>query len=528
MSIIDLGEPEGAGTSKSNLFISWMKKYGVYLLLVTIALLRGAAYANLLPAWGIIDEEQHLHYIQYLAEEKRFPVADETFLSEEIIHSLFDIDRWKIFSLNRPSSMDPTQMGLEGYSYEAYQPPLYYLVLSPIYKLLTGDVLQKLYIFRWASVGISTISILVVYLIAQAFTSSSPLALLVALFYILIPERTMAVSRVNNDVMLELFACLFLLISTHSITRGLNNRRALALGLLLGIGVLSKMPMLLLAVCLPFVFFANRRSTSLRRWIKITAAASLGLILPLTIRNLWLYADPTGFGAVTGLLNFSPPAWSISTFAASIWQVFTHFWVVWWQGARSVVTPALNLFYIFMLVLLGASMLGWRRLKRKLETRYRDQQKRTVLWMYLAAIALYLLFILFSYWRGQIPVIQGRFLLPIASIFSIVFITGLRYGWHPFLTIPSAFIALIFIDAALLFGNLMVQYYLIPPITLAGQGLFEGVIRYGQELQQASLRGKPAFIARTMSGAIHGYFISVGLSLGGLIIGLHWLRRDEG
>lgn len=527
ISITNPMEADEAITSKSNLFFSWMKKYGVYVLLMAIALLRGAAYANLLPAWGIIDEEQHLHYIQYLAEEKRFPVANETFLSDEIIHSLFEIDRWKIFSLNRPSSKDPAQMGLEGYSYEAYQPPLYYLVLNPIYNLHGGDVLEKLYLFRWVSVGISAISVLVVYFIAHAFTSSSPLALLVALFYVLIPERTMAISRVNNDVLLELFACLFLLISTRSITKGLNNRRALALGLTLGLGVLSKMSMLLLAVCLPFVYFANRRSESLRRGIVISTAVGLGLILPLTIRNLWLYADPTGFGAITELLNFAPPAWSFGKLAVSIWQTFAHFWVLWWQGARPVAAPSLIFFYLFMLILLGVSLLGWRRLNRIMETHDRDRRKHTILWMYIAGIAVYFLFVLFSYWRGQVPVIQGRFLLPIASIVSIVFIAGLRHGWRPFLTIPSAIIALIFIDSALLFGNLLIQYYLIQPITMAGQSFFENVVRYGRELQQASLQGKPVFIARTMSTAIYGYFIAVGLSLATLFQSLLLLRKED-
>jgi 4-amino-4-deoxy-L-arabinose transferase-like glycosyltransferase len=528
MSIINSIEADEAVITKSSLLYSWMKTYGLYLLLVTIALLRGAAYANLLPAWGIIDEEQHLHYIQYLAEEKRFPVAGETYLSDEIIRSLFEIDRWKIFSLNRPSSMDPAQMGLEGYSYEAYQPPLYYLVLSPFYNLHSGDVLEKLYFFRWASVGISAISVLVVYFLAQAFTGSSALALLVALFYLLIPERTMAVSRVNNDVMFELFSCLFLFVSTRSITKGLNNRRALGLGLLLGLGVLSKMAMLLLAVCLPFVFFANRRSASLRRWIIATTTASLVFILPLAIRNLWLYGDPTGFGAVSGLLNFAPPAWSIAKLFTSLWQTFTHFWVFWWQGARPILTPTLTLFYVLMLVLLGASVLGWRRLTRKIETSDHFQRKRPVLWMYLTAIAAYFLFILFSYWRGQVPVIQGRFLLPIAPIFSILFITGLRHGWRPFLSIPAVILALIFMDAALLFGNLMVQYYLIAPITMAGRGFFENVVRYSRELLEASLQGKPAFIARTMLSAFYGYFVAVGLSLGTLFTGLLWFRRGEG
>ena len=37
-----------------------------YLLL--LAFLHGALYALFLPPWGLIDEAQHLHYIQYIAE----------------------------------------------------------------------------------------------------------------------------------------------------------------------------------------------------------------------------------------------------------------------------------------------------------------------------------------------------------------------------------------------------------------------------------------------------------------------------
>src|SRR5258707_13519757 len=116
----------------------------ILLMILVLALLRGGLYASYLPPWGLVDEEQHLHYVQYLAEHQAIPVVGQTYLSAEIIDSLFATHRWEIFHWPGPPSHAPESMGLEGYSYEGYQPPLAYLALVPIYWLLPGDILTKL------------------------------------------------------------------------------------------------------------------------------------------------------------------------------------------------------------------------------------------------------------------------------------------------------------------------------------------------------------------------------------------------
>lgn len=69
----------------------WIKVYarGGLALLLLLAFLHGSLYALFLPPWGLIDEAQHLHYIQYIAEKQAMPVAGELYLSDEIVNSLF-------------------------------------------------------------------------------------------------------------------------------------------------------------------------------------------------------------------------------------------------------------------------------------------------------------------------------------------------------------------------------------------------------------------------------------------------------
>ena len=47
----------------------------------------------------------------------------------------------------RPSPVDPATRGLAGRSYEAFQPPLYYVVAAPAF-LLAGDHLTKVKVLR--------------------------------------------------------------------------------------------------------------------------------------------------------------------------------------------------------------------------------------------------------------------------------------------------------------------------------------------------------------------------------------------
>ena len=183
--------------------------------LLVLAWLHGSLYAGLMPPWGLIDEAQHLDYIQSLAEGRGQPMWRESMLSPEIIASHFATHRWETFLWTPPATEDPAAMGLMAHSYEAYQPPLFYWLMTPVYSALPGDILDKLFALRWVMVTLSLIPVWVVFRLARLFRPADlRFAGIATLLYISLPERTMAVSRLNNDVLLEVWAALALLVLT--------------------------------------------------------------------------------------------------------------------------------------------------------------------------------------------------------------------------------------------------------------------------------------------------------------------------
>ena len=527
MSIIDLGEPEGAGTSKSNLFISWMKKYGVYLLLVTIALLRGAAYANLLPPWAIIDEEQHLHYVQMLSEEGRRPDPREDYLSSEIITSLFETRRWDTFGFVTPPSHDPRDMGLEGYSYEGYQPPLYYWVMLPVYRLVGGSMLQSLFNLRWATVVLSTLTVVFTYLLAAKVTGSKWLGLLAALVLLAIPERTVAVSRVNNDALLEVLAVLYLWVAVRSIMEGPSDRRSILLGLILALGVLTKMTMALLVFTLPFVFWPSRKTYSVRRGLILGLGSAAVLILPLIIYNIGKFGDPTGFAAVSPLLSFPPPGFSTMNFIQSLRDFFAHFWVIFWQSAESTLPPGLTFLYILLFLLSGVSLYGLVKVIGGVHRKEGNDRHLIAVWMLTTAVIIYVIFTLFSFWKGQVPILQGRFLLSVSAAVAVLLILGLSRAPYPAITIPALIIGLVLMDVFVLFGHLLPQYYpeeLIPQIEkISSLTWFDNINAFIQRTGSF----KPNLVSRALHATMVGYILAQSLVIGLAIFSVRkWLRYE--
>jgi hypothetical protein len=428
-------------------------------ILLSIALLRGSAYANLLPPWGIIDEEQHVHYIQHWVEQGSVPIVGDTYLSDEIIQSVVQTGRWVTFKLAIKDTDDPKKMGLEGHSYEGYQPPLYYLVLSPLLRIPQGTILEKLYLLRWGTVILSLLSLIGVYLMALRITPSRPVAFLIGLIYALIPERSMAVSRVNNDALLELFAVYFLLVCIQVVKEGLDDRRALALGVLYGLGVLSKMSMLPLGIALLVIWITQRNQVRLLRSISLTITPAVILILPWMLRNLRLYGDPTGFAAVQPLLSFSPPTVTSLELLRSFPILFERFWVVWWDGAAAASNLHVMSITLLMFIFTCFSLTGWVQWKQYVEDLKVSKAITIIFIMSATVLAIYSSLVLASYWRGQVPVLQGRLLLPAASVIIVLYGAGLsqfRYGRY---TLFLAIAALMWIDAHYFVNNLLLQYY---------------------------------------------------------------------
>lgn len=302
-------------------------------LLLLLALLHGVQYASLMPPWGLIDEAQHVDYVWHIAERGEFPVAGTTTLSPALIDSLFATRHWFVFQWPTPASTALTDLGAVGYSYEAYHPPLYYLLMAPVFLGAPGSILDRLFLLRGAALVLSLVTVYLVFRLGALVSRSVLFALLATLIFIMLPERAAYTSRVNNDVLAEMLGAAICLVSVQGVLRALTPIRAVSLGVLLALGVWTKLSVSFwLAPLAVLAFWLYPRADG-RRWLLplLIGGAALSALLA---RNWSIYHDLTGFRAFHQLYQIVPPPLLPATFVSAFRDLFDHFWFVWWKGSR--------------------------------------------------------------------------------------------------------------------------------------------------------------------------------------------------
>ncbi len=256
-------------------------------------------YAACTPPWQVPDEPAHYNYVRAIVEEGRLPVIEEGDYDHAYIRRLVD-------------NGFPPDLSVEPLTYEDHQPPLYYLLLTPIYLLFHG----ALFPLRAASVALGGLLLLITWRLACTLFPDRPLpALAATAFVAFLPQHLAMVSGVNNDSLAEVMVGLALLMGVRlTAPGGWGNRRlAWGLGVVLGLALLTKttayvtLPVALLAVGLG----ARRGRASPRE-----AAAQLVrvflppllLAAPWLARNLSLYgwADPLGLARHNGVVVGQP------------------------------------------------------------------------------------------------------------------------------------------------------------------------------------------------------------------------------
>jgi hypothetical protein len=127
--------PAGAGVSPARAPAPARRRIGGLRAVLAVVFVAGALHAGLyavsFPPWAIEDEEQHVDYVWKLAFDRRMPDIDEP-VDRSIVEAVDATDRWGDYGLRRPPALTPEAMGMEGYSYEAYHPPLAYMALSAV------------------------------------------------------------------------------------------------------------------------------------------------------------------------------------------------------------------------------------------------------------------------------------------------------------------------------------------------------------------------------------------------------------
>ncbi|UCC62232.1 MAG: DUF2142 domain-containing protein [Anaerolineae bacterium] len=251
-------------------------------LIVVTYLVVGALFAIYTPAWQVPDEPAHYNYVRYLAEGGRFPILQDGDYPHEYLEEI-------------KSQKFPDHLSIDPIRYEFYQPPLYYLLATPIFKLFDGALVA----LRLLSVGLGAGLVYVAYRLALAICPAQPtLALGTAAFVAFVPMHTAMMAAVNNDTLSELLLALTLW-GTVRYLKGRGDNRALAVvGVLLGLGLLTKIHALnAVAVSLTSVVFRRWRDwRKMMRELARLLVPALMLTVPWLVRNVVVYGWPDVMG----------------------------------------------------------------------------------------------------------------------------------------------------------------------------------------------------------------------------------------
>jgi len=406
------------------------------LLLVLVGyLLVGTLYALRTPPWQAPDEPAHYNYIRQLAAGQ-MPVMerqdyDETYRAE-IVSAGF-----------APSyTIDPL-------TYEDWQPPLYYLLQTPLFLLVDGALLP----LRLFSLLLGAGVVLMTFGVArQVWPGRAWLALTATAFVAFLPQHVAMLASVNNDSLAELLiaALLWLLLLATGNRPDANpqgsqtrDRLWIAIGVLLGLGFLTKATVYIMAPVVALALLLRYRKS----WTALVRAGLL-TFLPAGLlgtlwwgRNLLVYGWPDLLGkeahdaAVVGqklTTTWISEIGPLPALRSFLQTTFQSFWGQFgWMGVLMDSRIYLILFLFTLIVLAG---LLWQLLSPPSKSRRQrqsatdsrspipDPQSLILTITFLLSLALYLGYNV-TYVQHQ-----GRYLFPALIPISLAVAVGI-WAW---------------------------------------------------------------------------------------------------
>jgi hypothetical protein len=192
------------------------------------------------------------------------------------------------------STVEPRTLGLEGESYEAFQPPLYYLLAAPVF-LIASNYRDKIIAVRLFDVVLVLAAAAILALLARAVVAEHwRLAYAAGLSVLLWPGVVVRAVTVSNAALELPLTLLYILVLWHA-TRTRSPRLLLAAGALLGLCLLSGLTLIFLALGLALPIVALLRE---RRDARALATVALAGALPLLLLAPWIISNEARYGVL--------------------------------------------------------------------------------------------------------------------------------------------------------------------------------------------------------------------------------------
>ncbi len=367
------------GKNSGSLVTSGARERRIIFVFWLLLLAQGVIFAVIQPVWSRVDEAQHFHYVQYLAENRALPVEGQTFVSPEVVNVSLKAGQWgwrPVGELSTPAYLDPSswqkvpeelddqdrekwvRRNLWRFNYEAMQPPVYYAVNAPVYAALPGDSFVKLYGMRLLAAMLASAMVPLTWLTAREALPDNRLVVYGAPVAILLTQGyALNMSQITNDALAVPLAAAAVLLLLRMVSRGFSWRRSLVAGLVIGASLLTKLttifllPVALAALLLPVYYRRERPGRALAQ-AGIVFGVAAAIMAPWLAHNFAVYGDATGASAARPLMSsfFNSPLESVGSLRLdellpTFWfgePVFPFaFWTYAWMAAGTAMAVAL-------------------------------------------------------------------------------------------------------------------------------------------------------------------------------------------
>ena len=295
---------------------------------------RLAFYATAYPLWEGFDEWAHFAVVRHMAAGavlvprdaplppdvaaslRYLPMPPTNLPAGAISHE----DFWALSAEDRGKREPGAMPGIT--AYEALQPPLYYWLMAPVLWAARGcSVVTQVFVLRWVAILIASFVSPLVFLIGRETFVEEKLALGCAAVVALMPELAIDVARVGND-------CLAIVLYTLVTWLALRRRNWPALGIALGLGLITKAYFVAAAAGVALVFLTPR-----------------AFLVAAALSGWWYVRNVVTTGTLTGLsesvmLRSSSPLSMVQAVRALPWMkaidsiLFSHLYLGGWSGLR--------------------------------------------------------------------------------------------------------------------------------------------------------------------------------------------------
>lgn len=344
------------------------------ILILGLYLVMGVAYSIINPIFESPDEALNYAQIRFLAEERRLPVL-EPGEPTKAHHPPLYYALGALLTFWIPDDNFEAVVGRVNpfWAYRLWEPGVdnksLYLHDPRLESFPYRDVALGVHLVRWLSLLMGAGTVLLVYGTGRELFPHRPvLAVGAAALVAFNPMFVFINASVHDDALADLVAAATLYVAARLLMRGPTTRRAVALGILAGLGVLTKLTCLLVVptvgLALLYCPLADRGHDGWRDVIRLEGIA-VALVLLIGgwwfVRNVFLYGEPTGMVRQTGVWGVRENAPDLIAAARELGFLHDSLWGVFGYGQIPMPRWVYGLARLLGLAAAGGLGLFWAR-----------------------------------------------------------------------------------------------------------------------------------------------------------------------